>query len=102
MIHRDASELFRSLPREDKEGLFLDVLGTPPFEGAGTWGERFHYWLEEQAAEGLPLGQIARRMDVPWDRDEADQPSPWRLLDAYVAWMIEGGFGRVVRIEVVA
>jgi hypothetical protein len=101
MTHRDASEHFRSLPREAKERLFLDVLGTPPFGGAGTWGERFHYWLEEQAAEGLPLGQIARRMDLPWDRDEAT-PSPWRLLDAYVAWMIAGGFGRVVRIEVVA
>jgi len=60
---------FRALPRSEKEQLYLDILETPPFDFKGSWGEWLHTWLEDQSAEGRPLGEIAKRMDFPTYQD---------------------------------
>lgn len=92
---------FRTLPRIEKERLFLDILGTPALECKGSWGEWLHTWIEDQAAEGHALGEIARRMDYPTYADgHADEP--WNFLERHVSWMIDRGLARLVRIEVVA
>ena len=90
--------IFRALSRTEKESLFLDILEKPPFENKGSWGEWFHAWLEDQAAEGRPLGEISRRMDFPRYLDSLPD-DPWRFLERHICWMIERGHARVVRIE---
>ena len=101
MVQMPEKSEFNVLPRAEKERLFLDVIKTPPFAAQGTWGEWFHAWLEDQAAEGLSLGQIASRIDLPNYMD-ALASGPWELLDNHVEWMIENGFARVVYIQVIA
>jgi len=101
MTSASASAFYRGLSLPDRAGLFLDVLTSPSFADEAGWGARFHAWVEEQAAEGRSLGEIARRIDLP--RSSADSGTdPWQILDEHVAWMIEQGHARVVRIEVVA
>jgi hypothetical protein len=85
----------------EKQRLFLDILKVPQFAYRDGWGAKFHAWLEEQAADGKTLGEIARRIDLPHYGDAAIGDS-WQLLNEHVAWMIEHGYARVVRIEVVA
>ena len=101
MTSATASAVYRGLSRPDRARLFLDVLGSPSFADEAGWGARFHAWIEEQAAEGRPLGEIVRRIDLP--RSSADSGAdPWQILDEHVAWMIEQGHARLVRIEVIA
>jgi hypothetical protein len=92
---------FRGMERTDKERLFLDVLDTPPLHHTGSWGEWLHTWLEDQAAEGHTLGEIAKRMDFPTYQN-ALIDDPWNFLERHVDWMIDKGYVRVIRIEVVA
>lgn len=92
---------FCSLSREEKEQLFLDIIKAPPFATKGTWGEWFHTWLEDQAAEGFPLGAIAARIDLP-SYENADPTEAWHMLDRHITWLIDNGFARVVSIRVVA
>lgn len=96
-----ARAAFRALPRSEQEGLFLDILETPPFAQKGSWGEWFHTWLEVQAAEGRCLGQIAGRLDFPTYQDTCVD-DPWNFLERHVCWLIERAHVRVVRIEVIA
>ena len=91
---------FRALERSEKEQLFLDIRDTPPLDHKGSWGEWLHTWLEDQAAEGRPLGEIAKRMDFPTYQD-ASIDDPWNFLERHVCWLIERGYVRLVRIEVV-
>lgn len=101
MQHRNARATYRRMSRPDKEGLFLDILETPPFPDKDGWGVRFHAWLEEQAAEGRTLGEIALLLDLPDSGDEGLGNS-WRTLDEYISWLIGHGYARVVRIEIIA
>ena len=94
---RDPSS-FTTLSNTEKQALFLDFLESPRFAKHGTWGERFHGWLEEQAAEGFTLGQIAERMEPPF-RPFACVTGAWDFLDEYVTWLIAHGYARAVRIE---
>ncbi len=100
MSNRDGRAAFRALARARKEELFLDILETPSFDHKGSWGEWLHIWLEDQAAEGRSLGEIAGRMDFPTYQD-ASVDDPWIFLERHVCWLIERGYVRVVRIEVV-
>lgn len=90
--------IFRALPRTEKESLFLDILEKPRFDHKGSWGEWLHAWIEDQAAEGRPLGEISTRMDFP-TYQEATVDDPWNFLERHVCWLIEQGCARVVRIE---
>ena len=94
-------DTFRGMTRTEKERLFLDILDTPPLRHRGRWGEWLHTWLEDQAAEGRPLGEIAKRMDFPTYQN-ADLDDPWNFLERHVNWMLEHGYVRVIRIEVIA
>jgi hypothetical protein len=101
MQQASPGESFRALRPSEKERLFLDILKTPDFEVPDGWGARFHAWLEEEAAEGRSLGEIGLRIDLP--RTAMDAPiDPWDLLERHVSWLLERGYARVVRIEVVA
>jgi hypothetical protein len=91
---------FRALARSEQEQLFLDILGTPPLTNRGSWGEWLHTWLEDQAAEGRPLGEIAKRMDFPAYQDSS-LDEPWNFLERHVSWLIDRGYLRLVRIDVV-
>ena len=101
MTSANASMVYRGLSLSDKERLFLDILTSPSFADESGWGARFHAWLEEQAAEGRSLGEIVRRIDLPRSSENGARDS-WQILNEHVAWMIEQGHARVVRIEVVA
>jgi hypothetical protein len=96
-----ASMAYRGLSRADRQRIFLDILTTPTFSDRTAWGACFHAWVEEQAAEGRTLGEIARRIDLPSHAGEESEQS-WQLLDDHVVWMIEHAHARVVRIEIVA
>ena len=100
MTEPDLSAAFRELSRSERERLFLDILETPPFAHKGSFGEWVHCWLTDQAAEGRSLGEIASRMDHPVFRDGSPDEA-WEWLDRHVGWLIDGGYARVVRIEVV-
>ncbi len=100
MVPVPSPSTFRQLQRAEQEQLFLDILKSPGFTHAGTWGEWFHAWLEDQSAEGRTLGQIAARLDLPSYRD-GDAKDPWEFLERHVSWLIEQGLARVVRIEVI-
>jgi hypothetical protein len=100
MDDKDGRAAFRALPRAEQEKLYLDILETPPFDHKGSWGEWLHAWLEDQSAEGRPLGEIARRMDFPTYQDSSVD-DPWVFLERHVCWLIERGYVRVVRIEAV-
>lgn len=90
--------MFRALSRSEKERLFLDILEKPPFGYKGSWGEWFHAWLEDQAAEGRPLGEISQRLDLPpYEGSRVDDA--WNFLERHICWLIERGHARVVRIE---
>lgn len=94
---------FDDLPASERKKLFLDVLKTPPFSTPGTWGEWFHAWLEDQAAEGRSLAEIAQRLDLPrYDDGHGIEDESWELLDRHVVWMIDRGYARVVLIRVVS
>ena len=93
--------VFRSLLSSEKERLFLDILKTPEFDYPDGWGARFQAWLEEQAAEGRPLGDIVRRIDLPGVEPGVVDDS-WDLLERHVSWLLERGDARLVRIEIVA
>ncbi len=95
------SDAFRNLTRAEKEYLLLDILETPPLQHRGSWGEWLHTWLEDQSAEGRPLGEIAKRMDFPTYQD-ACEDDPWNFLERHICWLIEQGYVRVVRVETVA
>lgn len=101
MTNSNAATSFRALPRGEQEQLFLDIIKTPPFKHKGSWGEWFHSWLEDQSAESRSLGQIANRLDFPAYRDNGIE-DPWRFFERHVCWLIEEGYARVVRIEVIA
>jgi hypothetical protein len=101
MPRSSTSVTYRQLSVSEKERLFLDILSAPSFVDATGWSARFHAWLEEQAADGRALGEIARRIDLPRS-DDGGARCGWRLLDAHVRWLIEEGNARVVRIEVIA
>jgi hypothetical protein len=88
------------MPRPEQERLFLDILETPPFVHRGSWGEWFHTWLTDQAAEGRCLGEISRDMDFPSYQDNCED-DPWDFLERHVCWLIERAYARVVRIELV-
>jgi hypothetical protein len=101
MMGEKDSSAYRNLPVAERRRLFIDVLTTPQFADPTGWGACFHAWLEEQAAEGRTLGEIARRIDLP-EPVRAGASDSWQLLDDHVVWMIEEAHARVVRIEVVA
>jgi len=101
MTRSSASTVYRDLSLPEKQRLFLDILTSPSFADSEGWGAHFHAWLEEQAAEGRSLGEIARRIDLPRSSEDSGA-DPWQILNDYVAWMIEHGHARVVRIEVIA
>ena len=91
---------FERLSRAEQERLFLDILEKPAGTGTGTWGAWFHAWLEEQCAEGRSLGEIAARIDLPSYADE--RCDGWTFLMRHVRWMVESGYARIVRIQVLA
>ena len=92
---------FRALSKSEKKRLFLDFQKTPPFVEKGSWGEWFHSWLEDQAAEGRCLGEIEKRVDLPPYLD-CQINEPWFFLERHVGWLIQNGYARVVRIEVLS
>ena len=100
MVDGNAHAAFRALQRSEKEKLYLDILETPPFDFKGSWGEWLHTWLEDQSAEGRPLGEIAKRMDFPTYQDTSVD-DPWIFLERHVCWLVEQGYVRVVRIEAI-
>jgi hypothetical protein len=101
MTSSSASAVYRGLSLPERQRLFLDILTSPSFADTAGWGARFHAWLEEQAADGRSLGEIARRIDLPRSSEDSGA-DPWQLLNEHVAWMIEQGHARVVRIEIIA
>jgi hypothetical protein len=100
MNNHDGRAAFRALGRTEKEGLFLQILETPAFDYKGSWGEWLHTWIEDQSAEGRPLGEIAGRMDFPTYQD-ACVDDPWIFLERHVYWLSEQGYVRVIRIEAI-
>ena len=100
MTDFESSAAFHECSRSEQERLFLDVLKTPPFAHKGSWGEWLHCWLTDQAAEGRSLGEIASRMDYPVYRDGSTEEA-WEFLERHVGWLIDQGYARVVRIEIV-